>query len=1452
MNLLESAAAAVARTSLEASLLVALVLLAQKLFRSRLSPSWRHALWLLVLGRLLLPTSFQTSWSLFNLPRWHRAVPAESHALPLPMTPINLAAAPLESGENVKSVKEVESGELSNSTELKPTAPSPLLTIETNAAFRSLPDSIPAPGSATQTQFSIQPLPASASLWEGVGMRAKQHKNTVLAWTAFFWLSIAALLMARLVVAHFRFLRNLRNVPPTRSGLLFEIFHECARATGLKTQVTLFETPMVETPALFGLLRPKLLFPPNFGDRFLPAEIRHVVLHELAHLHRRDLWLNWLIHLLQAVHWFNPVIWFAFSRMKLDRELACDAWALSLGGANEREHYGQTVIKLLESIDRPMKFSGAVGILESQSQIKERIRSIARFEKKPRSSALALALVAGLGLLTLTDAQTEKQPDAASANKTNPLESKPADAPNSENPLGKGAPGTLVKEGRTLLEMGEVDEAEKKLKQAIHKDPNNKAAAYWLRLLSDIRLAKASRQAEIEHYNQPRFEYPDATVKNPHIIVSTDRHVPFGAEPAISKDPAQRKEQIAELIQDGRLLMEMGLLDRAEMKLVKAEREDPGNQAAAYYLKLIMEQRVQLKALGHAGLAYDLPSDPDKLAWSYVPLPNAKGKPASGNPEVVRTLEGQRLQAENNYITWNTLLQRLLDLRKKSPERLREALPTALPDEGLSKLLTDLMSAEQNDVMASKELGPAHPIVLKGRAVIEKINQQIETRIEGMLQGLTARVDLMKETMLFIDQKIAESKKPGAKTMSNNSSTDRQLDPADGPEMVRILEGQRLQAENNYITWNTLLQRLLDLRKKSPERLREALPTVLPDDGLSKLLTDLMNAEQNQVMQLREIGPEHPVAVKGRAVLDRINKQIETRIDGILEGLSARVDQQKETIRLFDQRFAEARRRDAETLNHFSVSRRRIFQKLNSIILDEVLFDNIPLAEVVRDLTKESRKRDPEGQGINFIVFNNADPQPSAAPAGGVDAFGNSLPATVAAPTVPVGNVLVKISPALRNVTLAQVLDAITKAADLPLMFSVEDYGVVFSARKAEPPILYTRTFKVDPATFMQSLQSAMRGLPRNPPHANQPALGLDPLAIQPDPRAPAVDGVTAETNRMDNEVALLRDFFTAHGVDCSTNSFAVDAHGNIVPTGKAIFYKDRMGVIFVRATLDDLDRIEKLIQVLNTAPPQISLVAQMFEVKLDPQQFAGTETPRSNQTSGTNQTPAAIGTITGIITDSQFAALKQTLEELFNTHELTRSSPASQVTTLDGRKAALQFGDGSKFEITPTVRPDGISISLDVNFSRPARGNGETPFSLTSSAIVGDRRSVAISSTPTGAPGSPETAKRIVLMITPTIIDPAGNPIHPNAGIAAAGPPLTKDQATILARDLANKKAKELFQAEPFSNKSPARLIDGQWQWRERVGHGPADLEATVQFLPDGAEPKVQVLLLHSGADRF
>ena len=162
--------------------------------------------------------------------------------------------------------------------------------------------------------------------------------------------------------------------------------------------------------------------------------------------------------------------------------------------------------------------------------------------------------------------------------------------------------------------------------------------------------------------------------------------------------------------------------------------------------------------------------------------------------------------------------------------------------------------------------------------------------------------------------------------------------------------------------------------------------------------------------------------------------------------------------------------------------RKNIAAKLDRIRFDKVSWpDGLPLSEALRMLSLQTKLCDPDKTGINFTFHTNA-PAASAATASADGATTinptTGLPeATPAGVAVDPSSINVKLT--LTEARLADVLEAIVLAADHPIQYSILDDGIVFSTRVSNSAPLETRTFMVDAKIFLAALQK-QTGLPTN------------------------------------------------------------------------------------------------------------------------------------------------------------------------------------------------------------------------------------------------------------------------------------------------------------------------------------------------------------------------------------
>jgi beta-lactamase regulating signal transducer with metallopeptidase domain len=227
-------------------------------------------------------------------------------------------------------------------------------------------------------------------------------------WLAALWIVGVIALLLRALIATFRVHIALKR-EALHSGTTLDVVEDAKRRLGIRRDVRVVETGIVKAPALHGLFRPTLLLPPGLAASFSRDELRHVVLHELWHLRRLDVAVSWVLAVVQALHWFNPFVWFAVSRIQEERELACDELALSCLEEDERSGYGRTILKLLERFRAAAPVPALVGIVNHKQKMKRRLTMIATFRNRSRFSILFVAAIAVIGAMGLTDARDVKR-----------------------------------------------------------------------------------------------------------------------------------------------------------------------------------------------------------------------------------------------------------------------------------------------------------------------------------------------------------------------------------------------------------------------------------------------------------------------------------------------------------------------------------------------------------------------------------------------------------------------------------------------------------------------------------------------------------------------------------------------------------------------------------------------------------------------------------------------------------------------------------------------------------------------------------------------------------------------------------------------------------------------------------------------------------------------------------
>ena len=154
-----------------------------------------------------------------------------------------------------------------------------------------------------------------------------------------------------------------------------------------------FVSPAAGSPCLFGLLRPAIYLPPETAAD--ERARRHCLAHERTHFRHGDHIWSALRCVCLALHWFDPLVWWAAALSRTDAELACDEDAVRMLGEEERAAYGRTLLQMT-CRGHVRLLSAATTMSGKGSQIRARIRAITKPVKTALPALLAAVLIAAL------------------------------------------------------------------------------------------------------------------------------------------------------------------------------------------------------------------------------------------------------------------------------------------------------------------------------------------------------------------------------------------------------------------------------------------------------------------------------------------------------------------------------------------------------------------------------------------------------------------------------------------------------------------------------------------------------------------------------------------------------------------------------------------------------------------------------------------------------------------------------------------------------------------------------------------------------------------------------------------------------------------------------------------------------------------------------------------------
>ncbi len=224
-----------------------------------------------------------------------------------------------------------------------------------------------------------------------------------LAWTA-LWLLVSLALLGRWTHRKLQFSRAVRREEPIEQGREVRLLAQACAQLGIGYRVPLVLARRIGEPGVWGVRRPVIVLPRKIAKHLSDDELQAVILHELAHVVRRDNLLGNLTMAICCLLWFHPLVWWIDHRLLAERERACDDLVLKVLGGSQA--YAAGLLKVIK-FRLGWNVSGVAGA--AGSHLGRRIQRILAGRPNLSLKAWHRAVVGSLALALLLLSMTATQ-----------------------------------------------------------------------------------------------------------------------------------------------------------------------------------------------------------------------------------------------------------------------------------------------------------------------------------------------------------------------------------------------------------------------------------------------------------------------------------------------------------------------------------------------------------------------------------------------------------------------------------------------------------------------------------------------------------------------------------------------------------------------------------------------------------------------------------------------------------------------------------------------------------------------------------------------------------------------------------------------------------------------------------------------------------------------------------
>jgi beta-lactamase regulating signal transducer with metallopeptidase domain len=350
---------------IQSSVLIILLLIIDLLLRKRVRAIFRYCLWVLVFIKLIMPASFTLPtgigyWmgdyfpSEVSMAKWmpqaEEIVPTalNAHQDSIPVEPVVT---------NEKAVIDIHQGSI------------PLEPVMTN-------------------ETAVTGIELEHISWQGF---------VFLGWL------VGMLVLLALLVQRICSVTGLIAQGRPANKRLLDMLDECCRQIGIRQNIELRLSDNTLSPAVCGLFKPMILMPAKVLERLSREKLKTVLIHELAHIKRADVWVNLVQTMLQIVYFYNPLVWLANGMIRRVREQAVDEMVL-VTLERETKNYSNTLIDVAEmAFWRPNFSLRLIGVVESKKALERRIKHMLNrpVPKSSKLGSLGLIAIIVIGIILL-------------------------------------------------------------------------------------------------------------------------------------------------------------------------------------------------------------------------------------------------------------------------------------------------------------------------------------------------------------------------------------------------------------------------------------------------------------------------------------------------------------------------------------------------------------------------------------------------------------------------------------------------------------------------------------------------------------------------------------------------------------------------------------------------------------------------------------------------------------------------------------------------------------------------------------------------------------------------------------------------------------------------------------------------------------------------------------------